>query len=576
MSEALTPSLAASTAPLLILQRSDITYLAENPGWAEGRRLICVEPGLLDEAVSQGLKSVAFLPLDCGPDFQARACTEAITLATLVDLRLTAERQRIWPGTTQSGWDVGLFYLALQRLIIARQLGESIAKTLSEPNIGVLRPRAAQQMYFDSFLVTDLVISQASDRMKVVGDYNQVKWTQPDAYDTVFDGAEVHQAMAGGLVSLVSHVPTCSYDVPWMSQEVTRKHRYTLDLPSPLAIWDVPLHRGSLRRHPLERAPKKHIDSACEYANRAWSVLEEVLAPLLVNPENRKAQLQAWSKRCAWQALNYQALRQGLGGQRPDFLLSDQDLGLNGPLFSLADELGSVITVIPHSGHPSMVLPHSRRVSVVERGGFGTRARTVLGQAVKVCTVKRTEAVHRDRRQSSGMRQVCLLLNAMHTEGLSYVDAGALSQFYQALKSMCIAQGVELILRLKPSSPALALLTSLLKCNPNQLAQDARRPLEELAQSSDLCIAFGEPTTGVAPFLEAGTLVVQVTPQAWPVDYLMNLPLIQDGVISMRSVEDGLEYISQLMRESPVFQQACQEQKAGFSLRLSQAREHLL
>jgi len=568
-------SFTSASAPLLILQRSDVAYLADHPRAAEGRRLIFVEPGLLDEAVRRGLQAVEFRPLECGPDFQARASTEAITLATLTDLRLTAERQRLWPGATLNGWDVGLFYLALQRLIVARQLGERIANTLVEPELAVLRPSAAQQMYFDSFLVTDLVVSQAPDRMMVVEGYDGVNWTQHDAYDGVFDGSELNQAMAGGLVSLVSHVPTCSYDLSWLSQEVSRAHHYTLDLPSPLAIWDVPLHRGSLRRHALESAPPEHVNLACRYADRAWAVMDELLGPLLTSPQGRKEQLQVWARRCAWQALNFQALRHGLAGRSPHFLLSDQDLGLNGPLFCVADELESEITVIPHSGHPSMVLPHGRRVTVVECGGFGTRARTVLGQAVKVQTVSRSHAPAEARKQPQ-ITQVCLMLNAMHTEGLSYVDVGALARFYKQLESICRSHGVALVLRLKPSSPALPLLASLLRCNPDQLAEDARRPLEQLALSSELCIAFGEPTTGVAPFLEAGSLVLQVAPQAWPVDYLMNLPLIHDGVISMLSIEDGLGHIKQLMLEPPLFQKVRQDQNAAFSLRIRQARDHLL
>jgi hypothetical protein len=304
-------------------------------------------------------------------------------------------------------------------------------------------------------------------------------------------------------------------------------------------------------------------------------VMDEVLGPLLVSQEGREEQLRVWAKRCAWQALNFLALRQGLAGCSPHFLVSDQDLGLNGPLFSVADELGSDITVIPHSGHPSMVLPHGRRVTVVECGGFGTRARTVLGQAVKVQTVSRSHGRAKPR-QKDQIVQVCLMLNAMHTEGLSYVDVGSLARFYKQLESMCRSAGVTLVLRLKPSSPALPLLASLLRCNPDQLAEDARRPLEQLALSSELCIAFGEPTTGVAPFLEAGSLVLQIAPQAWPVDYLTNLPLIHDGVISMLSIEDGLRQLKQLMLEPNLFQKAREDQNAAFSSRLGQARHHLL
>jgi hypothetical protein len=88
-------------------------------------------------------------------------------------------------------------------------------------------------------------------------------------------------------------------------------------------------------------------------------------------------------------------------------------------------------------------------------------------------------------------------------------------------------------------------------------------------------VAFGEPTTGVAPFLDAGSLVLQVGPQHWPTDYLVSLPLIHDGVIPMMGLNEGLQQVRALVDDPATFQAACQRQATAFEQRAAQAQDHL-
>ena len=571
---------APQREPLLLLQKSDLARLAEAPDLAEGRRLLFMDPGLLDEAAVRGFRHCEFRRLPQDPDFQARAATEAMTLATLVDLRLTQERQSLWlgpgPMPALQGWDVGVFFLALQRAAVARQLGAQVASTFPEARIAVLRPAVAQQMYFDSFVSTDLV-AQDPARFAVIDSYTQTRWHRADAYATVFDAAALRGALADGRVTAVTHVPTCFYDRSWLAEEVSRAHAYTLDLVSP--FWDVPLHRGPTFTQPLQSLP--HDAAAARYRQRAERVLEDTLGHLLPQPQARAAQLQAWGQRCHWQMVNFaallqalvQALTKGPAGTRAHFLLSDQDTGLNGPLFSVADVLGSAITVVPHSGHPSMLMPHARRVTAVERAGYGCQPRTVLGQNVDVRSVRYANRV--SRRDHRAVRTVCLLLNSMQTEGLSHVDAYALAAFHKALAALCTAADVDLILRPKPGAPALSVLASALGVPPARLVQHTTQPLEQLAETSQLCIAYGEPTTGVAPFLDGGSLVLQVNEQRWPTDYTVCMPLVQDGVIPLLDHAAALSLVQQLLASEATYSEQRRVQSLAFDARCHGAHEHI-
>jgi len=559
---------------VLVLHKSDLARLAEKPELAQGQRLLFVDPGLLDEAAVRGFRNCDFRRLPSDPDFQARAATEAMTLATLVDLRLTEARKALWSGhgslPSLHGWDVGLFFLALQRAAVARQIGQQIEAGFPERRIGVLRTTVPQQMYFDSFVSTDLV-AQDPARFAVIDSYDQARWHRADAYDHALSSAAVRTAMAGGRVTAVTHVPTCFYDRAWMAEEVSRAHAFTLDLASP--FWDVPLHRGVGLLRPMAEAPAAHAAAAQAYSERAARVLEDTVAHLLPQPQARTRQLQAWAQRCHWQAINALALHEALAGSRPQFLLSDQDAGLNGPLFTVADSLGSPITVVPHSGHPSMLLPHARRVVAVERAGYGCQPRSVLGQSVAVRPVRFAQRL--SRREHTHISTVCLLLNSMQTEGLSHVDAHALAAFYKPLAALCADAGVELILRPKPGAPALSVLSSALGVPAARLVQHTTQALDQLAEATQLCIAYGEPTTGVAPFLDVGSLVLQVGEQRWPTDYTVCLPLVRDGVITLLDHASALQTVQELLSDPVRFRADMRRQNDAFRVRCRDAHDHI-
>jgi hypothetical protein len=561
----------ASVDLLLVLQHSDLMALTTARHRFASTRLLFVDPGFLDEAAAQGLENLRFLGLETGPDFQARAASEAFALASLLDLRLTRERERLWPGLAMSGWDVGPFFLALQRMVVARQLGERIRDAVDEPRIGLLRPSLTQQMYFDSFLSADLVRAAAPDRFVFVAGYDQVMYRRPAPLGYVFESCRLRHAMAGGRVSLLTHLPTCFYNQDWLAAEVTRAHDYTIDLPSPL--WDVPVHRGHAPVVAPQEAPAADRAQADLYRARAREVLAEVLSPMLPDPAGAALQLDDWADRSGWQALNYLALREGLEGARPDLLVADQDVGLNGPLFSVADYHGLEIMVVPHSGHPSMVVPHGRRVTVVEHAGYGTLARSVLGQAVPVRAVRMQPGPKRKARGS--VRTVCLMLNAMQTEGLSQVDMPALAAFYRQLAEVCRERDVKLMLRPKPNSPAVNVLSRVLDEPTEIIVSHVRTPLADIAEASDLCVVFGEPTTGVAPFLDSGCPVLQVCSQRWPTDYLVCTPLIEQGVIPMVDPEPAIARILEFIAVPERYLEFAGRQSEDFDRRARGAHDHL-
>ena len=554
---------------LVVLQRSDVAHLAAHRERFEGLRLFFFDPGLLEDALTQGLAGADFRRLDVEPDLQARAVTRALALATELDQRLADLRRSLFEGTVFDGWDVGLFHLALQRLLVARQLGLACERAFPQGRLGVLRPNNPQQHYFDSFAVPDLVAHDPA-RWSVVDGYDGARHFSAAAYDVGFDTDTLAALVAERPVGAITHVPTCFYDAARIASEVARVHDRSLDLPS--LMWDVPVRRQQVLLRALNTLAT--IDPATTvYAERARGVLSDALAGLLPQPAGRQVQVDSWAARCRLQAVNYTGLLRALRGHAPDFVLTDHDAGNNGPLYSVADALGARIFVLPHSAHPAMVLPHAHRVTAIERAGFATPVRTVLGQRVPVRPVRVENPVH--HRRPERVRTLCLLLNTSHTDGLTYNDLLALVAFHTPLADLCRRHGVELLVRLKPGAPALKVMGGALGLSAEALTEALIPPLDQIAQRTDLCVAFGEPSTGVLAFLDAGACVVNACPTVWPVDYLACPPLVADGVVPSLSLNDALHEVQRLLVDPALLRRRCDDQADALARRSAGAHAHL-
>jgi len=290
--------------------------------------------------------------------------------------------------------------------------------------------------------------------------------------------------------------------------------------------------------------------------------LKFLLGSLLPGRAAREQQVDFWARRCEWQATNYLGLQQALTGHRPQFVLSDQDTGSNGPLYSVAEALGAELLVVPHSSHPTMVLPHARRVTAVQRAGFCTGTRTVNGQPVAVRTVR--WGARGERRERSRVRTVCLLLNSLQTEGLSYVDLLGLAAFCKPLSAWCEAHDVELVVRLKPGAPAISVVAGALGVAGQRLYEQLTQPLDELAARTDLCLAWGEPTTGMVAFMDSGALTLNVCDQLWPQDYLVCPPFVRDGIVASLSPAEAWPVVQRLCTDPQLFDTERCAQGAAF------------
>ena len=552
----------------LFLQRSDIAhYAASRPALGEVPHLF-VDAGLLEEAVKAGLdqRLFSYRPLDVGPHFQARAVHEAHTRAALIDQLLTRERQRLFGGGVWQGWDHGPLRLFLTRAMVAKYLGEVCDATFGEALIGLFRPSRPQLFYFDSFLTTDL-FTASSERWRIVDHYDTVLNWVPDSASHCFDFAQVAHLAAAGQADAVTHIPTCYQHHARVVAEITRRFPSNIDLPS--AFWDIPVRRSGPMQARLQDLTRDHVsERALAYRERARRVLAEQLGTLIPNQAALHHQVEVLAQRCLVQAINFEGLAAALRGSKPHFVLADHDTGHNGPLFSLAAQLDAPVTVLPHSAYPIMLMPHALKVRAVERYGFQTPTRTVWGEPVETVGVRLTPVATPVVRQRAAT--VCLLLNTLYSQGLSHIDFAGMTRFHRALAALCARHGAQLSVRLKPNGAAVMMAASAFELSPEALLAELKQPLEHVAARTDLCIAYGEPTTAGLDFLERGCHLLHTSDQCWPTDYWSASALNADGTVVSRSDAATLVEVAALLADPALFQQRAAAQQHRFVQRLAQ------
>ncbi len=552
---------------LLMLQRSDIAHHAR-VGQAFGDvPLIFIDPGLTEEALKQGLdpSRFSYRPLQVGPHFHARLATEAATRAAALDQALTAHRQRLFGQGVFQGWDQGPMRLFLIRALVAKYLGELCERSFGERHIGLYRPDKPQLFYFDSFLATDL-FAAASPRWRIVDHYEDPLHWVPDHAAWCWDLGEVAHLAACGSAHAVTHIATCYHHHDHYQAEIARAFPDNIDLPS--AHWDIPVRRRGAMKVPLARLPSDAVSAAALlYREAARQVFAEHLGPLVPNRQALQLQVDTLAERSLVQGIHYEGLRDALRGTRPHFIITDHDTGHNGPLFSVAAKLGSPVTVLPHSSYVTGAIPHSLNVRVVERDGFATPTRTVWGE--KVRTVGTQLGPVADPKPRSRAATVCLLVNTLASQGLSYIDFAGLARFHRALALQCAAHGAELIVRLKPNNAGLRMAESALSIPAETLQAVLDTKINALAGRTDLCICYGEPTTAGIEFLATGAYLMHASDQLWPADYLTSPAFLTDGTVPSFTLDDALAESQALLADAGRFAARAEAQRTRFLPRLT-------
>lgn len=553
---------------LLVLQRSDVAHLAAHRERFAGLPLLCIDPGILDTLIQAGLGEYQLRRIDVARDMPARVYTETITRTGMIDLLLTQERERLFgPGLFQ-GWDRNALYLPLHVLVTACALRPVVEAGFPEARLGLLRPDNPVLFNFDSMAPVEVFAANAR-RWSIVDRYEAGRFWNPLLLQACFDFEGVAQAAAEGKAQALTHLATCFYDVKAFGEAVAERFEHNIDLPN--VYCDVPVRRERMLLKMLAQTAPQWLDERCGlYRERVRTLLLQQLADLIPARAALEQQVDAFAQRAYLQAVNYLGLAKALKGQRPHLVVADHDNGWLGPLFSLAETLGSEVTVLPHSGYTNSALPHARRVTAIERAGYGTRVATVLGQPVPTRAVRFRTPVPLQPRPA--LRRICILVNTMFADGHYRVDLFGLIALFKGLRARAVAHDLELSVRLKPSTPALHVVAGALGEPAAYFVRSMQQSIDQAACDTDLCLAHGELTTGAINFLDAGSLVLHASDDDWSVHSAPQAPFLHDGLVQSFHTDALLALVDRMLAEPGLYAQMQQAQADAFARR--QAGSH--
>lgn len=559
---------------LVVLQLSDVRPLAERAGALGGMPLLCVDPQILEAALQAGLRNVELRRIEIERSVPALAYTQALNAAARVDLALTELRLELWGAASTAGasawhgWDFGPLYMLLQRAAWMRAFGRAMERAFPEAALGLLRPASPALFHLDSALSADVVAADPA-RWSIVGRYERALHWNALMLDAVFDFDGVRERAAAGHAGCLTHIPTCFYDAPVFAAELDRAFTHNIDLPGSYA--DVPLRRTGAPL--LRRLGDMQFDATSRrYRERAERILADELAAWVPQRAAAQAQAAVLARRCELQAVNYLGLKRALAGTRPHVVLSSHDTGNNGPLFTLAAEWGSPVTVLPHSAYPTSVMPHAEHVTLIERDGLSVPARSMLGEPVATRGVRFRGVAEPVPRTNP--KRLCLLLNAMHGDGVGHVDVFSLAALFKRLSALCAQHGWDLSVRLKPGSPALGVVSGALGMPAGWFQRTLQLSVPEVARETDLCVAYGEPTSATIAFFDAGSYLVHVSDHDWPADYVVTTPLKAALMPSWRSSELPAA-LAPLLADPAVYARHQQAQAAAYAARRAGAHDHV-
>lgn len=551
----------------LFLQPSDTTYFQANQHRYRGVRRLFIDPGLVETAVTAGveLAPFEFRALDVGRHLQSRVFTEASTHAAALDQRLTRERQTLFGDGVLQGWDQSLLRQFFVRALLFKYLGEICDSTFTEAHVGIFRPDNPQLFYFDACIATDM-FAGASTRWQVIDRYPAANHWQSGVFSHCFDFDAIRTRVAQGRAEAVTHIPTTYRHLDVYARQITAAFSSNIDLPSP--FWDLPIRRDAVLTQPIAQAAAQDAPEVCIiYRERARAIFEQHLGALLPVRAGLNAQVALFAQRCHMQAVNYHGLSRALAGSRPHFVLTDHDTGNNGPLFSVAARLDARVTVLPHSSYATGAIPHGQGVEVVERDGFMTPMRTVLGERLRTRGVLLTAVPMRRPRER--LKTVCMLVNGMISNGLFHIDFAGMVAFYKALEALCERRGATLVLRLKPTASGVNMIAGALGVPVQALEAVLKPSIEEVAAEADLCVSFGQPTTGSISFLASGCYLMHASRTLWPTDYASSPAYFADSTVDCLDAEEALTEIDAMLADDDRFALRARRQFDDFERRLS-------
>lgn len=277
---------------------------------------------------------------------------------------------------------------------------------------------------------------------------------------------------------------------------------------------------------------------------------DELMQKVLGGHVNRlyfyQFQIQRIKQRHLFQCLTFLGLAHLCSIKPMDALVvSNLDGGINGPLFSVAQESSSPCYMLPHShivnqnsDGPCTVMTEywQPKPSMTYRGEVNT--------VIHLPSEKSSSDLI-DLVQEKESIKVLILFNGINRWTSTNTSIDFLKKMVSDIAQLCSALGVELLYRLKPGDQTpLHAYSHLLGIDRAACQNGLKEPLADMLRKTDLVIALDDPSTALWGAIELGCAVVLITNRPF-----ISSTLLDGDILQSHSPEQGLSLISQLLSD---------------------------
>lgn len=275
-------------------------------------------------------------------------------------------------------------------------------------------------------------------------------------------------------------------------------------------------------------------------------LMREILGDRIEDLDLYHYQIQRIKQRHLFQCLTFLGMAHLCSIKPMDALVvSNLDGGLNGPLFSVAQESSSPCYMLPHShivnqhsDGPCTVITEywQPKTSMTYRGEVNT--------VIHVPSEKSSEELIKlqDEKRS---RKVLILFNGIHRWTYMTTSLDFLKKTLSDIALLCSTAGVELGYRLKPGDQTpLDAYSHLLGIDRVEFQRGLEEPLDDMLKNTTLVIALDNPSTALWGAIELGCAVVLIS------DRPFTSSILVDGdILKSHLPEQGLNLIGQLLSD---------------------------
>ncbi len=502
---------------LLILHGEDIAAAQQIVRDLPGCETCVFDPVLLDRAIAAGLPRVRFVAWPGAPEYAAlhwQAHGQASALEARIDRAVAGALDGLVEPVPVTGWQHLPLYYLFMTLGWYTGLAAALIGGFQGRRLHVLVCDDPALYYFNSFIPALLLLHQAQAQGIAAVAYRY--GGKPDT--------SRHLPLSGppraqrGTASLLTHLPTCMYDIRHFNEEFGASGKRVINLEARLFSMPVAANESIALAEPGQLADR--IDPGW---HAAADRIEAALTPLLeafftdkipaASYRGRQVAQIAGTCRSQWLAL--QLLDRHFEHDPPSrLLLSDHDTGLHGPLLAFAERRQLPVLLLPHSKTTPDLDFACRNAVALTHPIQGDHILDATGRELVRHALALPVGFSASTRFPAPTRRVALLLNAFSLGGIPFAAYRPYVGGLRQIQQWCGARGLQLDLRCKPSYAMFTLLADELGLDAAALAATAAVPMAEFAARSDLCLMFDTPTAGAMEFLDRGIPILNplITP----------------------------------------------------------------